>query len=142
MSLKIMLNIPDIASLHGKDITHKEGDKVEIQCVPPNKEVPIVWLRVVDDAIEFIGSFHKNGMKRDGKVLNPIYSERISENKIYIKRFDPRRDSGVYSCAAMTSNELIFGEGTRLQRGESSILYKLILKHTNEMTVHSLKKNL
>ncbi|CAL8354633.1 T-cell surface glycoprotein CD8 alpha chain [Gadus morhua] len=117
-AISLFILFQNIVSLHGEVITPEEGDKVQIKCESPQKKVTVMWLRVVDNGAEFIASYHSTGIRKTETILNEIYSESKmqSENILSIKKFNSQRDSGVYICAALTSNTLIFGKDTRLQR--------------------------
>ena len=129
MSLKILLNISDVASLHAEDIPI-EGKKFEIKCAPSKTGAfSVAWLRVVDNGMEFIGSFRTTGELREDSQMSHKFDKviygykKMSDNILTIKKYNSQRDSGVYGCAALNASALTFGEVTRLLRGESTILY-------------------
>ncbi|XP_056461238.1 T-cell surface glycoprotein CD8 alpha chain isoform X2 [Gadus chalcogrammus] len=118
-AISLFILFQNIVSLHGEVITPEEGDKVQIKCESPQKGFTVMWLRVVDNSVDFIASYHSNGIRKPETILNTtIYSESKmkTENILSIKRFNSQRDRGVYICAVLTSNTLKFGKVTRLQR--------------------------
>ncbi|XP_055726152.1 T-cell surface glycoprotein CD8 alpha chain [Salvelinus fontinalis] len=95
-----------------------DGERVEITCAPVSKTKSnmVIWFRVQDNAgMEFIASFStKDGMKKTD-FNNEVFSEeQINKNILILKAFKNARDSGVYSCASINGNALVFGEVTRL----------------------------
>lgn len=91
---------------------------MEITCAPVSKTKSnmVIWFRVQDNAgMEFIASFStKDGMKKTD-FNNEVFSEeQINKNILILKAFKKARDSGVYSCASINGNALVFGEVTRL----------------------------
>lgn len=58
-------------------------------------------------------------MKKSSGPLDPSFSDTKMQNqKLVLNNFKKHKDSGVYSCASLKSNELKFGEVTRLVGGE------------------------
>nr|BBJ70070.1 CD8 alpha molecule precursor [Seriola quinqueradiata] len=100
----------------GADIKAKEGDKVEIKCVPAQMSSMVMWFRVVDSSnMEYIGSFDINGNSKGGTSLSTIFSnEKMSKNILTLKSFGKSKDSGLYVCATLVKNILEFGEPTQL----------------------------
>ncbi|CAB1315429.1 unnamed protein product, partial [Coregonus sp. 'balchen'] len=96
----------------------RDGDRVEITCAPESKTKSnmVIWFRVQDNAgMEFIASFStKDGQKKTGLDTNVFSYEQMSKNILILKAFEKARDSGVYSCASINGNALVFGEVTRL----------------------------
>ncbi|CAL8402750.1 unnamed protein product [Arctogadus glacialis] len=118
-AISLFILFQNIVSVHGEVLTPKEGEKVQIHCKPPAAHTVVMWLRVVDKSVEFIASFHLNGMiKQEGMFDKKIYSDSkmMSEKILSIKSFNSQRDRGVYICAGLTSNVLTFGNVTRLQQ--------------------------
>nr|XP_020448698.1 T-cell surface glycoprotein CD8 alpha chain [Monopterus albus] len=93
-----------------------ENQDVDITCKPPEAGSMIVWFRVLDKSgMEFIASFSNTGIpKSSGSCYSYFSNSKISQSTLTLKSFDKTRDSGVYSCAAIKSNELKFGDMTRL----------------------------
>uniref|UniRef100_A0A673ZCR8 T-cell surface glycoprotein CD8 alpha chain-like n=1 Tax=Salmo trutta TaxID=8032 RepID=A0A673ZCR8_SALTR len=106
-------------TLQLSSLTEKtDGERVEITCAPVSKTKSnmVIWFRVQDNAgMEFIASFStKDGMKKTD-FNNEVFSEeQINKNILILKAFKKARDSGVYSCASINGNALVFGEVTRL----------------------------
>ncbi|XP_024284270.1 T-cell surface glycoprotein CD8 alpha chain [Oncorhynchus tshawytscha] len=106
-------------TLQLSSLTEKtDGERVEITCAPVSKTKSnmVIWFRVQDNAgMEFIASFStKDGMKKT-YFNNEVFSEeQIKKNILILKAFKKARDSGVYSCASINGNALVFGEVTRL----------------------------
>ncbi|XP_014022918.2 T-cell surface glycoprotein CD8 alpha chain isoform X1 [Salmo salar] len=106
-------------TLQLSSLTEKtDGKRVEITCAPVSKikSNMVIWFRVQDNAgMEFIASFStKDGMKKTD-FNNEVFSEeQINKNILILKAFKKARDSGVYSCASINGNALVFGEATRL----------------------------
>ncbi|XP_019736542.1 T-cell surface glycoprotein CD8 alpha chain isoform X1 [Hippocampus comes] len=101
----------------------KEGLKVELNCRPSEVTAIIVWFRVLNKSgIEFLATFSTNGMvKSQSDSFTSTFSDmRIRDNVLIIKSFNKGRDSGIYSCASMRSNELHFGDITRLVGDEAA----------------------
>ncbi|XP_077384999.1 T-cell surface glycoprotein CD8 alpha chain [Festucalex cinctus] len=101
----------------GIDVKSKEEQRIEMKCRPSDIGSMITWFRVVDKSgMEFLASFSNNGMaKSESKSFSSIFSDlRIREDILILKSFDKGRDSGIYSCASLKNNELIFGDVTRL----------------------------
>ncbi|CAL8380954.1 unnamed protein product [Boreogadus saida] len=119
-AISLFILFQNIVSVHGEVLTPKEGEKVNIECKPPHPTaLSVMWLRVVDNSVDFIASYHSTGeIKRETILDKTIYSDSKmnTENILSIKKFNSQRDRGVYICAALTSNVLIFGKVTRLQR--------------------------
>ncbi|XP_026204999.1 LOW QUALITY PROTEIN: T-cell surface glycoprotein CD8 alpha chain [Anabas testudineus] len=93
-----------------------EGEEIEIFCNPPEKGSIVTWFRVLEKSrIQFIASFSNTGMDKSSGPLDPSFSySKIRDQKLILKNFKKHEDSGVYSCASLKSNELKFGEVTRL----------------------------
>lgn len=98
--------------------TVDEGQQVEIYCKPPQMSGMVTWFRVLDKSgMEFIASFSAGHLKSTSLHQNFI-STKIRDHKLILKSFNKDTDSGAYSCAVIKSNELKFGEVTRLVGGE------------------------
>uniref|UniRef100_A0A3Q1KFE4 Uncharacterized protein n=1 Tax=Anabas testudineus TaxID=64144 RepID=A0A3Q1KFE4_ANATE len=93
-----------------------KGGNIEIFCNPPEKGSIVTWFRVLEKSrIQFIASFSNTGMDKSSGPLDPSFSySKIRDQKLILKNFKKHEDSGVYSCASLKSNELKFGEVTRL----------------------------
>ncbi|XP_059926164.1 T-cell surface glycoprotein CD8 alpha chain [Gadus macrocephalus] len=118
-AISLFILFQNIVSVHGEVLTPKEGEKVQIHCKPPKASPTIMWLRVVDNGVEFIASYHSSGMiKKESMLDKEIYSDSKmrTEKILSIKKFNSQRDRGVYTCAGLTSNVLTIGNVTRLQR--------------------------
>ena len=104
------------------EISAKEGEQIEISCVPAGAGTMIVWFRVLDTSgMEFIGSYSVTGIKKT-TTTNPssVFTDtKIAQNKLILKSFNKDKDVGIYSCASLyRGNELKFGPVTRLVGGE------------------------
>lgn len=98
------------------DLAVKEGKMVRINCDPGDKGTLVVWFRHLDTTgMEFIASFSKDGMKKSAQesFSDVFRHSKDSPNFLTVKAFQIR-DSGVYSCASLKDNKLIFGTPTRL----------------------------
>ncbi|XP_010792042.1 T-cell surface glycoprotein CD8 alpha chain [Notothenia coriiceps] len=95
----------------------KEGKSVQINCEPLEMGHMVIWFRHLDTTgMEFIASFTNNGMPKStensiSKLFRPSTSRPIS---LTLQSFNQIRDSGVYSCASLKGNKMIFGNPTRL----------------------------
>uniref|UniRef100_A0A3B4XWB6 CD8a molecule n=1 Tax=Seriola lalandi dorsalis TaxID=1841481 RepID=A0A3B4XWB6_SERLL len=100
----------------GAEIKAKEGDKVEIKCVPAQMSSMVMWFRVLDSSnMEYIGSFDIKGNLKIGTSLSKIFSnEKMISNILTLKSFSKSKDSGLYICATLVKNILEFGEPTQL----------------------------
>ncbi|XP_072768742.1 T-cell surface glycoprotein CD8 alpha chain [Nerophis lumbriciformis] len=97
--------------------TLKEGQKLAIQCVPSEAGSMVVWFRVLEGSgMDFIASFSNQGMiKSEGASYSTTFAGKSMANNIMtVASFSRDRDSGLYSCAALKSNRLVFGAVTRL----------------------------
>lgn len=101
--------------MRGEVLTPGAGVKVDIQCDPPKSgSSTVVWLRVVNNNVEFIGSF-QGGIERKLPDTKVYSSSRMSPDRtLRLKSFDAARDSGLYVCASVVGSNLIFGKVTRL----------------------------
>jgi len=108
-----LLYIADV--VHGGDITPTEGDSVELPCSASPSGNMVIWLRVVDHRVEFIGSFVHGNVRKFPNALNIFTGTKMrSKNTMHLRSFQAARDVGVYSCAVLNSGVLEFGEATRL----------------------------
>ncbi|XP_062253797.1 T-cell surface glycoprotein CD8 alpha chain [Platichthys flesus] len=99
------------------EIVVKEGGTVDIKCQPAVTYTMVIWFRVMEESgMEFIASFDMNGKKKNTLTAlsqNVDYS-KMDRRVLTLKSFSKARDSGVYGCACIKNNELIFGKVTRL----------------------------
>ncbi|XP_032368777.1 T-cell surface glycoprotein CD8 alpha chain isoform X2 [Etheostoma spectabile] len=115
--LVILVFCQRITSGVGEDRTVKEGEQVEITCIPQEVGSIVVWFRVLDTSgMEFIASFSSNGLLKSPAASFPstFSQSKIQQNILTLKSFSKSRDSGVYNCASLKANELKFGVATRL----------------------------
>lgn len=101
--------------MHGGDITHREGDSVNLPCSASPSSNMVIWLRVVDHRVEFIGSFVNGNVRIFPNALGIFSGAKMrSRNTLLLPSFQAARDVGVYSCAVLNNGVLEFGEATRL----------------------------
>uniref|UniRef100_A0A8D3C2X5 Ig-like domain-containing protein n=1 Tax=Scophthalmus maximus TaxID=52904 RepID=A0A8D3C2X5_SCOMX len=103
-----------------EDRVVKEGETVEIKCKLAEMLSMVIWFRVLDHSgMEFIASFSRDGTKKSPTPLSPNFSLlKMDKQILTLNSFKKARDGGVYACATIKSNELKFGEVTRLIGGE------------------------
>ncbi|XP_035486659.1 T-cell surface glycoprotein CD8 alpha chain [Scophthalmus maximus] len=99
-----------------EDRVVKEGETVEIKCKLAEMLSMVIWFRVLDHSgMEFIASFSRDGTKKSPTPLSPNFSLlKMDKQILTLNSFKKARDGGVYACATIKSNELKFGEVTRL----------------------------
>ncbi|XP_061919513.1 T-cell surface glycoprotein CD8 alpha chain [Entelurus aequoreus] len=98
--------------------TLKEGQAFPIECVPSETGSMVVWFRVLDGSgVDFIASFSNQGMiKSEGASYSGTFAGKsMANNVMTVASFSRDRDSGLYSCASLKNNQLLFGAVTRLQ---------------------------
>ncbi|CAL8336417.1 unnamed protein product [Merluccius merluccius] len=117
--------VTDMAAVRGEDLTPSEGDKVKIHCAPDSgaKTPLVMWFRIVQNRVEFIGSFNSAGADRNvSPSFGTLYSStQMADGTLTLKAFSAARDGGAYSCASMRSNALQFGKVTRLPGAEKPV---------------------
>lgn len=137
-------NTPVLSRLSGLTlgagkVVVREGQKVEIHC--DTKDTNVIWFRALDTfAMEFLAYHANSGLKAKSDTFASIFSESKLRQKILVlSSFNKARDSGLYSCASLKSNKLIFGEATRLVGGESCFinLFMTWWKHFRNISVKS-----
>ncbi|KAK9529367.1 hypothetical protein VZT92_013466 [Zoarces viviparus] len=116
--LVILVFCQKMTSGAGEEMTAKEGDQVEIKCKPVEEGSMIIWFRVLDNGMEFIASFSKEGFPKSAMASFPSSTfshSRIRDAILTLKSFNRARDSGIYSCASLIKgNEMRFGQVIRL----------------------------
>ncbi|XP_070695252.1 T-cell surface glycoprotein CD8 alpha chain [Pempheris klunzingeri] len=124
--LAILVFYQKMTSGAGEDITVKEGQSVDINCVPSEKGTMIVWFRVLENSgLEFIASFSTYGILKSmsANIPSTFNHDKISQNILTLASFNKARDSGTYSCAGLyKGNELKFGKVTRLAGEKVAII--------------------
>ncbi|XP_067360163.1 T-cell surface glycoprotein CD8 alpha chain [Channa argus] len=97
----------------------KEGQQIEIYCKPKSCNIAI-WFRVLDNSeMEFI-AYVSNGVVVKGP--RNIYSgSKLQDDILTLKSFNKATDSGIYSCVCIKSNELKFGNTTRLVEASNAV---------------------
>ncbi|XP_022600649.1 T-cell surface glycoprotein CD8 alpha chain [Seriola dumerili] len=100
----------------GADKKAKDGDEVEIKCAPTQTSSMVMWFRVLDNSdMDYIASFDINGNLKSGTSLKTVFNNNnMKKNILTLKSFSKSRDSGLYCCATLVKNVLVFGETTRL----------------------------
>ncbi|XP_016308529.1 uncharacterized protein LOC107662903 isoform X2 [Sinocyclocheilus anshuiensis] len=91
---------------------YQEGQEVIIDCDPKQHSVITFWFKINRSGAKHLLTF--KGMD----VKDNVDKEKYSMNKnapsgkvsLAIKDFKKKTDSGLYTCAAMNSNKLFFGE--------------------------------
>ncbi|XP_031725740.1 T-cell surface glycoprotein CD8 alpha chain [Anarrhichthys ocellatus] len=115
--LVILVFCQKMTSGAGEEMTVKEGQPVELKCRPSVEASMIVWFRVLDNGIEFIASFSREGFPKSPVASFPsTFSHSSIRNDILkLKSFNKARDSGIYSCGSLVKgNEMQFGKVIRL----------------------------
>ncbi|XP_068576567.1 T-cell surface glycoprotein CD8 alpha chain [Cebidichthys violaceus] len=114
--LVILVFCQKITSGAGEEMQAKEGQPVEIKCRPGEVGTMIVWFRVLDNDMEFLASFSKDGFyKSSANSFSTFSYSRMRDNILTLQSFNKTRDSGIYSCASLNKgNTLQFGKVTRL----------------------------
>ncbi|KAG7267788.1 hypothetical protein CRUP_015033 [Coryphaenoides rupestris] len=100
--------------VHGGDITPSEGEAVDIQCsIDPSKiSKLLIWFRIVNHRVEFIGSFTKNFSSEQKDLFNA--TKTANRHTLHVRSFQATRDIGVYACTMFAGGTLTLGEATRL----------------------------
>ncbi|KAK5934377.1 hypothetical protein CgunFtcFv8_014782 [Champsocephalus gunnari] len=117
------------------DMAVKEGESVQINCDPWDKGTMVVWFRHLDTTgMEFIASFTNYGMPKStvnsiSKLFKP---SNVSPTSLTLQSFNEIRDSGVYSCAGLKGNDLIFGNPTRLFREKVKVPVEVTSQATEQ----------
>uniref|UniRef100_A0A3B4VJL1 Ig-like domain-containing protein n=1 Tax=Seriola dumerili TaxID=41447 RepID=A0A3B4VJL1_SERDU len=109
----------------GADKKAKDGDEVEIKCAPTQTSSMVMWFRVLDNSdMDYIASFDINGNLKSGTSLKTVFNNNnMKKNILTLKSFSKSRDSGLYCCATLVKNVLVFGETTRLSGGGKSDMF-------------------
>ncbi|XP_054640443.1 T-cell surface glycoprotein CD8 alpha chain [Dunckerocampus dactyliophorus] len=103
--------------------TVKEGQPFDITCKPSEMGSMTIWFRVRDTSgVEFIASFSNHGMiKAEGVSYTSTFSgSKMPDNIMTLTSFSKGRDSGLYGCASLKNNQLLFGDVTRLAGVEAA----------------------
>ncbi|XP_029358952.1 T-cell surface glycoprotein CD8 alpha chain [Echeneis naucrates] len=99
------------------NIQLREEERYEIKCDPGEMYSTVMWFRVLDKSgFEFIASFDaKWSIKSRNELPKYFYTAKEIKNTLTITSFRKVRDSGLYSCAFIKNNILVFGPATRLR---------------------------
>lgn len=84
---------------------------VPIACNPGISGTLVFWFRIQRDSLEFLFS-SKNAESKTN--VDKKYKVVPSGNGVSLEilSFNKKTDSGMYACAAMNNNKLIFGDHT------------------------------
>ncbi|XP_057215933.1 T-cell surface glycoprotein CD8 alpha chain isoform X2 [Triplophysa rosa] len=95
----------------GSTLIAKEQHVVRVDCVPGITGALVFWFRIKGDGPEFLFSSKNKDTKTD---VDKKYKVVPSGDMVHlvILSFNKKTDSGVYACAAMNNNKLIFGKHT------------------------------
>ncbi|XP_016148367.1 uncharacterized protein [Sinocyclocheilus grahami] len=90
---------------------YREGQEVIIDCDPKQHSVITFWFKInksgAKHLLTFKGMDVKDNVDKEKYSLNKNAPSKVS---LAVKDFKKQTDSGVYTCAAMNSNKLFFGE--------------------------------
>uniref|UniRef100_A0A672MBZ7 Ig-like domain-containing protein n=1 Tax=Sinocyclocheilus grahami TaxID=75366 RepID=A0A672MBZ7_SINGR len=90
---------------------YREGQEVIIDCDPKQHSVITFWFKInksgAQHLLTFKGMDVKDNVDQEKYSLNKNAPSKVS---LAVKDFKKQTDSGVYTCAAMNSNKLFFGE--------------------------------
>lgn len=113
-----ILILTDITPGAGEELELTEGQQdVDIHCVINERGTINFWFRALDNSgMEFISSFSPEGISKVPSQSSSF--KQTSVNKITLKSFKKDEDSGLYSCASLHKNTLIFGQVTRVVGGD------------------------
>uniref|UniRef100_A0A673IAX3 Ig-like domain-containing protein n=1 Tax=Sinocyclocheilus rhinocerous TaxID=307959 RepID=A0A673IAX3_9TELE len=111
---------------------YREGQEVIIDCDPKQHSVITFWFKINRSGAKHLLTFKGTDVKEN------VDKEKYSLNKnapsgkvsLAIKDFKKKTDSGLYTCAAMNSNKLFFGEPIEIkgEPGEKiSNIFRLFL---------------
>lgn len=99
--------------LEGSALIAKEEQEVPVSCVPSTSGTLVFWFQIKESGgPRFLFSSRNTDIKNnvDAKKYKVVPSgDTVS---LAIQKFNKTTDSGVYACAAMNNNMLIFGKHT------------------------------
>ncbi|KAK2862424.1 hypothetical protein Q5P01_001957 [Channa striata] len=98
----------------------KENGEVDISCSPDCTGL-VHWFRALDNSkMEYIATSNPKLGSTVKIIKKNISDKKINEKIIVLKSFNKDEDSGVYTCVCIKSNELNFGQITRLLEDKPS----------------------
>ncbi|KAJ8262930.1 hypothetical protein COCON_G00153870 [Conger conger] len=92
-----------------EDSPISDGTTVPIKCDLKDSLSTVLWFRVGNTGMEVLGFVDSNGVEPKDSLT--IKSKALLE----IKKFNKKRDSGVYGCSAINGKILTFGKTTTLR---------------------------
>ncbi|XP_067280295.1 T-cell surface glycoprotein CD8 alpha chain [Pseudorasbora parva] len=88
---------------------YEDGEIVKVDCDPGQAGTLTFWFRVNKDGAEFLFTVKNKEIKAKTTEYDVNLNDKVS---LTIKSFEKKTDSGIYACAAMNNNKLIFGKPT------------------------------
>lgn len=97
---------------------YKDGDPVHVDCDPKLSGTLTFWFRINSEGASYLFTVRNSEIKEnalDPKKYKITTDKNSGKAHLEIVSFEKKKDSGVYTCAAMNSNKLFFGEVTKIE---------------------------
>ncbi|XP_050948570.1 T-cell surface glycoprotein CD8 alpha chain [Labeo rohita] len=96
---------------------YQKGQTVTVNCDPKQSGAITFWFQINTSGAKYLFTVKGKDEKARADDLKYTVNKNGDKVSLTIQSFEKKTDSGTYTCAAMNSNKLFFGELTEV-RGE------------------------
>ncbi len=125
LRLKLFLSLGCFSHLY------QEEEDIQVYCDPKHHSVITFWFQINSSGAKYLLTVKGTEEKSNADKNKYIVNTKAPSGKLglIIKSFKKKTDSGLYTCAAMNSNKLFFGEPEEIkgEPGEKMLFLNIMM---------------